>query len=289
MTETFESELRTALANGARALPIDRVIARLETVDYRARRRRPWILPITAVTGTALAATALTVVLLSSGSPEREVLRPIAHPDVQATAYVGWTAIPAKASAVSVISARASCGRMMNVGITASDVLLNDSRGPFVEIIYKNKSDGRVWSCISKNGHARLSGTVDTTANPRPSRYEITRPVYGAGIAPTNASTRPGTRPTPKQARERSAQARKMTRDEIPLSANSLVTTSGVAGRDVTGVVLILKGGERVRATVQHGWYSAWWPGSTEHRVYAIPVAAEVLTTSGTHTINLRR
>jgi hypothetical protein len=79
-----------------------------------------------------------------------------------------------------------------------------------------------------------------------------------------------------------------MTRDEIPLSPNSLVTTSGVAGRDVKSVVLILKGGERIRATVQHGWYSAWWPGSTEHRVYAIPVTAEVLTTSGTHTIKLR-
>jgi hypothetical protein len=54
-------------------------------------------------------------------------------------------------------------------------------------------------------------------------------------------------------------------------------------------VVLILKGGERIRATVQHGWHAAWWPGSSESRVYAIPVAAEVFTTSGTHTINLRR
>jgi hypothetical protein len=289
MTEAFESELRTALANGARALPVDGVIARLRTVDYSSRRRQRWILPITAVTGTALAAAALTVVLLSSGSSGPEVLPLTAPPHVQVTAYVGWTAIPAKASAASVTSARASCGRMMYVRITASDVLLDDLRGPFVEIIYNNKSDGRVWSCISKNGHAQLSGTVDTTANPHPDRYEITRPVYGAGIAPINPSTRRGTRPTPKQASERAIQARKMTRDEIPLSPNSLVTTSGVAGRDVTSVVLILKGGERVRATVQHGWYSAWWPGSTEHRVYAIPVAAEVLTTSGTHTMNLRR
>lgn len=289
MTEAFESELRTALANGARALPVDGVIARLETVDYGSRRRQRWTLPITAVTGTALAAAALTVILLSSGSSGPEVLPLTARPNVQVTAYVGWTAIPDKASAASVTSARASCGRMMYIHITARDVLLNDSRGPFVEIIYNNKSDGRVWSCISKNGRARLAGTVDTTANPRPDRYEITRPVYGAGIAPINPSTRRRTRPTPKQARERSAQVRKMTRDEIPLTPNSLVTTSGVAGRDVKSVVLILKGGERVRATVQHGWYSAWWPGSAEHRVYAIPVAAEVLTTSGTHTINLRR
>jgi hypothetical protein len=289
MSEVFESELRTALANGARALPVDGVVARLETVDYRSRRRQPWIFPVSALTGTALAATAVTVVLLSSRPPAPEVRPAIAigGPHVQAAAYVGWTAIPTKASAASATSARAACGRMMGVRVTASDVLLDDVRGPFVEIIYNSTSDGRVWSCISKNGHARLSGTVATTANPRPDRYEITRPVYGAGLARTNTSVH--TRLTLKQATERSTRARKMILDEIPLSPNSLVTTSGVAGRDVTGVVLILKGGERIRATVQHGWYAAWWPGSREHPVYAIPVAAEVLTTSGPRTINLRR
>jgi hypothetical protein len=158
MTREFESELRTALANGARALPVEGVIAQLATVDYSSRRRHRWISPTMAVTGTALAATALTVVLLSSGSSGPEVLPLTGPPHLQITAYVGWTAIPAEASAASVTSARASCGRMMYVRITASDVLLNDLRGPLLEIIYKNRGDGRIWSCISKNGHARLSG-----------------------------------------------------------------------------------------------------------------------------------
>jgi hypothetical protein len=43
----------------------------------------------------------------------------------------------------------------------------------------------------------------------------------------------------------------------------SLSAAIGLTGRDVTGVTFILADGDRVQATVEHGWYVAWWPGAS--------------------------
>jgi hypothetical protein len=56
----------------------------------------------------------------------------------------------------------------------------------------------------------------------------------------------------------------------------------GIAGKNVSGVTLTLKNGKKVEATVQHGWYVAWWPGTSK------PGGAEtktiaVTSSSGTH------
>jgi hypothetical protein len=52
---------------------------------------------------------------------------------------------------------------------------------------------------------------------------------------------------------------------------------AGLAGKDVTAVSFVFAGGTAVDATVQNGWYFAWWPGLSD------PTSVQIQTTSGTN------
>jgi hypothetical protein len=56
----------------------------------------------------------------------------------------------------------------------------------------------------------------------------------------------------------------------------------GRAGRDVSAVTFKFADGKTVRATVEHGWYFAWWPWASS------PLTARVVTPSGTTVIPIR-
>jgi hypothetical protein len=50
----------------------------------------------------------------------------------------------------------------------------------------------------------------------------------------------------------------------------------GMAGSDVSEITFDLAGGLTVDATIQNGWYFAWWPGLDDG-----PTSVQITTTSG--------
>jgi hypothetical protein len=65
-------------------------------------------------------------------------------------------------------------------------------------------------------------------------------------------------------------------------SPESLQVVSGQVGREVRRVTFVLRDGARVRATIGHGWYVAWWP-TNNRKLYAnAPASILVTTTRGT-------
>jgi hypothetical protein len=61
-------------------------------------------------------------------------------------------------------------------------------------------------------------------------------------------------------------------------AGNSYSFVEGRAGSDVTGAALVLDDGTHVDATLQNGWFVAWWPGDRTVR------SALVTTSAGTTT-----
>jgi hypothetical protein len=59
---------------------------------------------------------------------------------------------------------------------------------------------------------------------------------------------------------------------------HALTMVDGPVGAGVTGVTITRSDGSSVQATVDNGWYLAWWPGSER------AVTAQVATASGTGT-----
>jgi len=246
-TEQLEHELRDALTTRADALPAtagDRVRAH----DYRPRTRslRP---PVAAgaLTAAAAAGVAVWVVALSSQTP---------------SAFAGWTATPTAGSPAQVKAAEAACrhrlaspappGARTGHGpapaggpeLTHLRPVLADTRGPFTWAIFAG-SDASA-SCISGPSLTVLSasGGVNVTAP-------------AGKVALTSSSQTQ----TPKGA------------------AYSFV--EGRAGSGVTAATLVLGDGTHVQATLQNGWFVAWWPGDQSAR------SALVTTPAGTATQTL--
>ncbi len=65
---------------------------------------------------------------------------------------------------------------------------------------------------------------------------------------------------------------------ESDSDGNSLTMVDGPIGSGVTSVAITRSDGSLIQATVQNGWYLAWWPG-TEHAV-----TAQVASANGTST-----
>ena len=68
---------------------------------------------------------------------------------------------------------------------------------------------------------------------------------------------------------------------KIFLGSHSLSTVSGSVGPGVSASTFILRDGTQVKATVGHGWYVAWWPGSSDPDEH-IPTAVRLTTAHGT-------
>ena len=64
--------------------------------------------------------------------------------------------------------------------------------------------------------------------------------------------------------------------------APELAYAFGRTGTAVTGVTLRFPNGKHVKATVENGWYFAWWPWAGS------PISARVATTSGQTTMPLK-
>jgi hypothetical protein len=116
--------------------------------------------------------------------------------------------------------------------------VLTDTRGPYTASIYANGS-----TCVQGNGI-----TINSS-----------RSGGGPSTVPAGAIELGGA-------------------GEADSDGNSLTMVDGPIGSGVTGVSIARSDGSTVQATVQNGWYLAWWPGS-EHAV-----TAAVATANGTST-----
>jgi hypothetical protein len=123
-------------------------------------------------------------------------------------------------------------------GTSAGTPVLTDTRGPYTASIYAGGS-----TCVEGNGITISSSREGGAPASIPAG---TIELNGAG--------------------------------ESDSEGHALTMVDGPIGAGVTGVAITRSDGSSVQATVQNGWYLAWWPG-TEHAV-----TAQVASASGTST-----
>jgi hypothetical protein len=121
--------------------------------------------------------------------------------------------------------------------------VLSDARGPYTASIYADSTKSEV--CLSGNGISLSSAFSSAApATIAPDQIEL------AGVG---------------------------TRDS---AGNALTLVDGRTGADVTAVMIGRSDGRSVQATVGHGWYLAWWPGTST------PTKAKITTASGSSTVS---
>jgi hypothetical protein len=247
MNDLLESELRAAFAARLESVSPERE-ARLCALDYRSRarrHRRVWVAMGTG--GTALTGVVVAAILmLSSG----------------ASVAQGWTPIPTAPSAAAVAAATAACNWVNALNdpngppaLTGTPAL-TDGRGSYTAAIYVN---GDVTHTCISNGHHTATGiTTDDGVTLRlhaaPGPDQLGDPSGGGGRAPGFPASGGST------------------------TSNQEEDVHGLAGSDVSAVTFAFADGSTVQATVQNGWYFAWWPGNSW------PTTVHVTTGSGTHT-----
>jgi hypothetical protein len=243
-TEQLEHELRERLTAAADSLPAT-AGSRVRAHDYRPRTRslRP---PVAAgaLTAAAVAGAAVWVVAFSSQTT---------------SAFAGWSATPTAGSPKQVSAAESACRHRLTSSappgarsgggpapaggpdIAHLRPVLTDTRGPFTWAIFAG-SDATA-SCITGPSltMTSASGGVAVTA-------------VAGKIALTSAS-----------------------QTQTP-AGNAYSFVEGRAGSGVTAATLVLDDGAHVQATIQNGWFVAWWPGDRGAR------SALVTTSSGTVT-----
>jgi hypothetical protein len=247
MNDLLESELRTAFAARLETVSPERE-ARWCAFDYRSRarrHRRVWAAMGTG--GTALTGGVVAAILmLSSGASVAE----------------GWTPIPTAPSAAAVAAATAACNWAHDQNgppILTGTPVLTDGRGSYTAAIYVTGEMEHV--CISNAQHTATGlgmhnlhpGYLGSSFDPAPGPDQLGLPAGFGGGAPG-----------------------------FPGSSNSTSVgqrnVSGLAGSDVSAVTFAFADGTTVQATVQNGWYFAWWPGDSW------PSSVRVTTSTGTLT-----
>lgn len=236
--------------------------------------RRGWIRRWPALSAGALAlaaAAGAVIALLSTGAT---------------VAFAGWSATPVAPTPSALATARAACGNVPD-----ADVLAAEARGPYTAIAFTRA--GKPWQCVVKDSHVVVNLStrypVDVYATVPAGKVMlpvITQKTFGSATVRERVlndhyqSLSPGN-PGPSNQYIKRANA---LLDEISATMSgpgSLSAVIGAAGSGVRAVTFILADGDRVDATVEHGWYVAWWPGASKPGG-ATAVRVAVTTLSGT-------
>jgi hypothetical protein len=244
MSQLTESELLEAFAARLKTLSPERE-ERLLAFDYhpsRARRRgRAWAAIGTG--GTALVGgIAAAILMLSSGASVAE----------------GWTAVPSPPTAGAVAAATTSCNWLHDLNgppILTGTPILTDGRGSYTAAIYVKGHTAHI--CISDGQHTATSLEMNNMSlhfDAKPGPDQLGDPSGSGGSAPGFPGSTGST------------------------TSNQYEDVKGLAGRDVSAVTFEFAHGSSVKATVQNGWYFAWWPGDRW------PSSVRVGTNTGTRT-----
>lgn len=125
-----------------------------------------------------------------------------------------------------------------NCGTSPGTPVLSDTRGPYTASIYADGS-----TCLAGNGITISSSNNGGAGSSTPAG---TIKLNGVGQSDSDG--------------------------------NALTMVDGPIGAGVTGVNITRSDGSEIQATVQNGWYLAWWPGSER------AVTAHVTTGAGIST-----
>jgi hypothetical protein len=263
--DQLEDDLRAALAARADEVPAG-AATRVRAHHYRprTRSRRP---PV-AVGGVTVAAATGAAVWLFALSPQTT------------SAFAGWTATPSTAAAGQVTTAESTCeNRIANIpagpagpagatgptgpagrasaagssppgsgpSLAQLQPVLTDTRGPFTWVILAS-SDARTYaSCISAPSLTAVSAAG--------SRTPLSAPAGQVALSSSSQTRTP--------------------------DGDSYSFAEGRVGTGVTAATLVLGDGGHVQATLQNGWFAAWWPSDQTVST------ALVTTASGTTTERL--
>lgn len=250
MSDLVEQELREAFAARVEVV-VPRIVDRLSCVDFQPRRtQRRLLAKIGAAGGLVTTGAVAAVLVLGGGAPE---------------AFAGWTAVPARVTAASLATARQACG----IAHTAP-VLAAESRGPFVAVVFIHRDNP--WQCITRGKTALMKTTTEYPAGlyePLPAD-KITTPSLAFTGYTASAKRRIAelTAAEDRLFRKHEAGPATYKIDDriyaIKTGPDGLLSVTGTAGKGVRAVRFVLADGEIVTATVQDGWYEAWWPGSAK-------------------------
>jgi hypothetical protein len=248
--DQLEDDLRAALAARADEVPAG-ATARVRGHHYRPRTRS--LRPPVAVGGVTVAAATGAAVWLFALSPQTP------------SAFAGWTATPGTAAPGQVSGAESKCqDRVASLPTGPASAngsaptgsapslgqlqpVLADTRGPFTWVILANSDVSSYASCITGPSLTAVSANGSSTP-------------LSASAGQVKLSLSSETR-TP--------------------GGDSYSFAEGRAGSGVTAATLVLADGTDVQATLQNGWFAAWWPSDQTVS------SALVTTASGTSTEQL--
>ncbi|HEV3322750.1 MAG TPA: hypothetical protein VG147_11265 [Solirubrobacteraceae bacterium] len=245
MSELFESQLRAALERRAAVVP-DEAYERLREINYHPRSPAPRV-----ALGVVAMATLATIVGIS--------LALIGFGGGLQGAFAGWTPDPTAPRPGQIATAEEACERQVVKSLVPSiwlfrkmrlqeerrglrsihplpgvggpwRTLLADTRGPYTFVMLTNGEYDV--HCLVGPGRSQLKSW--TAGRPSASRVSVRADRIGAlALGLTRAA-----------------------------NGKPFGYISGRAGRGVRAVRIILTDGRRISATVAHGWYLGWWPGT---------------------------
>lgn len=287
MTGPLETELRTTLRECAALMPAE-ATERITRIDYRPSpgRKHPrlGIWSIIGTTGVAAAACAAAVVLLFSSSAGPLGVRQLGVP----LAYADWSATPVAPTPLALAAAMAACNRIdswnhySGTPKLTGQPLLTDARSKYVAAVFASGSS--VNYCISDGRHSSTGGgTLSLYSAPGPD--QLGQPTGGGGPAPgfpggnANQPLPPqllkAIRADPQFKNHPALLAKEEAARQAVLDHGVESNIVGRAGRDIASATFAFANGKTVTATVQNGWYFAWWPNINR------PTSVQVTTTSG--------
>lgn len=249
MNDPAQSMLNVAFVTRLEALDPVRE-QRLCAFDYRSRTRRRRLWAATGACGTTAIAVTSALIFTSGAS----------------VAYAGWSPRARTATPSALASATAACSAATTpatavtpparIPLTSEEAVLSETRGGYTAAIYDVSNS--VYLCITNGGSITYIALVSPTTR------------GGGGLLPGDIGyvapdadqlTFPNTRPwVPWQL----------------LGANrTIIHALGSVGTDISTITLDFADGTTVDATIEDGWYFAWWPSGQA------PMSFEITTTSG--------
>jgi hypothetical protein len=282
MNDTLEQSLRDLYREDASNYNNTAALERLRARTARPQRKRRLVWPKVGLGGAALTGGIVAVILLlSSGAP---------------LAYAGWTSVPTTATPTSIASTSDTCAHAFTgTGAAATEraftqqPVLSESRGIYTAVIVV--SDGKLYSCLiggnkhdPNNGlrlpndpgiswHLSISNYGAVQEAPGPEQISVPYELQsGFGEGGGTGNPGPSRHLVDLPPAQQSALLAKLRGGGR--GPNAL----GQAGSDISAVSFTFTNGETVGATVENGWYFAWWPWTSK------PTSMIANTSSGTIT-----
>src|SRR5690242_11522356 len=151
-------------------------------------------------------------------------------------AFAGWSPKPTKAAPGQLAAASAACQHSES-SVAGLPLALADTRGPFTFAVYANSTS--IASCIQGPSFVSLSESQSSSP--------VSVPADRVVLLSAHHSARGG---------------------------KAFGLAYGRAGAGVSAVTLVLDDGSKVQATVDNGWFVAWWPAAAQLKGAVLSTAA---------------